>query len=356
MSDKTEKPTARRRQKSREQGEVARSRELASAVVLLSTLAVLSWFAPRWVNEWRGLWSRLLNTATSTELTADSAVIAWTASTVFRWTLPLFLAALTVNIAAMTPGGFVFAWPALMPKLSRLSPMARAKQIFSLQGTSRILKSLIPTAVVVYLAVAMLSGNWARITHASRLQPTAFTGWMLGQSHALAWNLGICMLLYAGADYWIQRTSHERSLKMTKQEIREETKETEGNMAVKGRIRRLQRQMRSQRMFKDVATASVVITNPTHFAVALRYDMASPGAPVVVAKGQNKMAEKLKAIARWHDIPIVENRPLARTLYRTVEVGRTIPIELYSAVAEILAFIYRAQERMRKTTSSGGRQ
>jgi flagellar biosynthetic protein FlhB len=163
------------------------------------------------------------------------------------------------------------------------------------------------------------------------------------------------LLVWAGADYGIQKWNYERSLRMSKQEIRDEFKNTEGNPAIRGRIRRRRGELRRRLMMKQVARATVIITNPDHFAIALQYIPEKMPAPVVLAKGRGLLAEKIKREARWHEIPIVENPPLARALYRTVEIGASIPGKLYVAVAEVLALIYRAQAQARARAEAEAR-
>jgi flagellar biosynthetic protein FlhB len=166
---------------------------------------------------------------------------------------------------------------------------------------------------------------------------------MLGRIFELSWKGGLVFVLWSGLDVLISRMNFERQIRMTRQEVREDFKETEGHPAIRGRIRRLQRDMRRRRMLRDVARAAVVVTNPSEYAVALEYKPETMAAPVVLAKGRNLLAQKIKREARWHGIPVVENPPLAQALYRATEVGQAIPAKLYTAVAEILAFIYRTQ-------------
>ena len=172
---------------------------------------------------------------------------------------------------------------------------------------------------------------------------------------ALAWQSGLVLLAWSAVDYILQRQTFEKSLRMTKQEVRQENKDNEGNPQVKGRIKRLRREIMRQLAAENVQRATAVITNPTHYAVALEYRPATMAAPVVVAKGRNLIAVKIKELARWHEVPIVENPPLAQALYKAAEVDQMIPPNLYAAVAEILAFLYRAQTRMKPPDAALGR-
>jgi flagellar biosynthetic protein FlhB len=251
---------------------------------------------------------------------------------------------LLATLGGVAQGGLVFAPAALAPSPNRFNPASRLEQLFSLHAVSRLLKSLLPTAAVVYLAVGILSRDWIRLPvllHGSGNAMLAFTA-----SHVfeLAWKASLVLLSWSAADYFLERWKHENELKMSRQDLRDEFKETEGNPAVKMRIRRLQRQARRRRMLKDVERAAVVITNPTEFAIALEFSPEME-APVVVAKGRSLLAAQIRELALWHGIPLVENPPLAHALYRAVEVGQAIPPKLYAVVAEILAAIWRAQAR-----------
>jgi flagellar biosynthetic protein FlhB len=190
------------------------------------------------------------------------------------------------------------------------------------------------------------------VIHASELGVRAFAGFIVSVMGELVWKSGLVLVGWAGVDYLLVWQKNESDLKMSRQDMKDEAKQTEGNPAIKGRIRRLQRSLRRRQMLRDTEKASVVITNPTHFAVALRYEMEM-AAPIVVAKGRDFLAQEIKEVARWHGIPILENRPLAQALYKTMEVGQPIPGALYAAVAEILAFVFRAQARARQQAKEG---
>jgi flagellar biosynthetic protein FlhB len=352
--NKTEKATPRKREKTRKEGKIPRSRELSSAFALMGVICLLFWSKPGWVEQWRDLMDRLLKVAMNSDISASSSVLSWTGVTAFKWVAPA--CALGFGVAMMVQfgqGGIVFAPAAITPKLSKLSPAQNMKSLFSLSGYSRLLKSLVPLTAVVYLTFITITSEWAGIVHASAAGLAALPGTLIGRVWEIGWKSAFVFTLWSVADYALTRRKFENDLKMSKQEIRDESKETDGNPQAKGRIRRLQRQMRKRRMLQEVKKATVIITNPTHFAVALRYDLETMGAPEVVAKGQDLVAKQIRQIAQWHDIPMVENPPLARALYRSVDVGSVIPSKLYTAVAEILAFVYRAQAQAEQR--SGGK-
>ena len=342
--DQTEQATPRRRQKAREQGRVVRSRELPGALIGFAGLSALLWLSPGQMLLWRSAWRRWPEVAARSGFSAATA-LEWAAISALRWGLASLLLVWMLSLgSSLAQGGMVFAAEALSPKLERMSPGRKLGQMFSLAGLAPAFKSLLPFAVLLYLGFGVLARDWEQVLGAGRMPAAAIGDFAYGRLFEICWKSTLVLVLWAGVDYLLQRQKLERDLRMSKQELRDEYKETDGNPTVKSRLRRLQRQLRRRRMLKDVEHATVVITNPTHFAVALQYRPEMP-APAVVAKGCDSLAEQIKQVARWHEVPILENPPLAQALYRSVEVGQAIPAKLYAAVAEILAFLYRAQMR-----------
>jgi len=348
---KTERATPRRRQKAREQGQIARSRDLVASLGTMSAVLLLSWQLPRFAGEWRGLLGRQLGWAAAHP---DQVLPPWHGSLfLFRSVAcATGLSWLAATAGGVAQGGLVFAPAALSPSLSRMNPASRLEQLFSLSAVSRLLKSLLPVAAMVYITIALLARDWATLPgllHGSGSKVLAFT---LSHFFEMAWKAGLVLLAWSAADYLLERWRHENELKMSRQDLRDEFKETEGNPTVKMRIRRLQRQARRRRMLKDVERAAVVITNPTEYAIALEFNLQME-APVVVAKGRNILAAQIREVALWRGIPLVENPPLAHALYRAVEIGQSIPPKLYAVVAEILAAIWRAQARAAAMAAGG---
>jgi flagellar biosynthetic protein FlhB len=348
---KTEKASPRKRQKAREEGQVPRSRDLTSGLSAMTAVLFLAGQMPAFAAQWRGLLRHELEmAATHPEQLTPVWRAAWP---VFSGVALAAAMSWVVGTAGgLAQGGIVFAPKALAPNWKRLDPVSHVEQLFSLAALSRLLKSLLPTAVVVYFAVGVLVRDFRffpALLHGNRQRLMAFT---VGRMYEVAWKGSLVLLLWAGADYFLERQRHENDLKMSKQDQKDEFKEMEGNPVIKQRIRRLQRQARRRRMLKDVERAAVVITNPTEYAIALEYRM-DMDAPVVVAKGRNLVAAQIREIARWNGIPLVENPPLAHALYRAVEVGQAIPAKLYTVVAEILAAIWRAQTRAAQSGSAG---
>jgi flagellar biosynthetic protein FlhB len=352
-SSKTEKATPQRRKKAREQGQVARTRELSSALAWGGALALVAWQVPDVERQWRGLLQNSLDLSVQESVTAGGPILFWSACAALRWIVPIVAAAWVLSVSGgLAQGGLIIAPEALALKPERMNPAGKLKQMFSLAGLSGILKSLLPFGIIVWIGYATISKHWGTVIHASELGVRAFAGFIVSVMGELVWKSGLVLVGWAGIDYLLVWQKNESDLKMSRQDMKDEAKQTEGNPAIKGRIRRLQRSLRRRQMLRDTEKASVVITNPTHYAVALRYEMEM-AAPIVVAKGRDFLAQEIKEVARWHGIPILENRPLAQALYKTVEVGQPIPGALYAAVAEILAFVFRAQARARQQAKEG---
>jgi flagellar biosynthetic protein FlhB len=347
-SNKTEQATPQHRKKAREQGRVTRSRELSGAVVMFAVAGVMTFMARDGAGHWTDFFRNALASASTDNIEANGPLLFWTCVEVLRWVVPIQLCALLVALAVgFAQGGFIFAPEAMAPKVERLSPIGKLKQIFSPAGLSNLLKSLLPFAAIVWVGYNCLQSHWGQILGSLYAQPRAFATLVGSMVMEVAWKSGLILLIWAGVDYLLLWLKNEGDLKMSKQEIREEMKDSEGNPASKARIRKLQRAARRRNTIKAAATATVVITNPTHYAVALKFEM-NMSAPVVVAKGLDLLAMKIKEIAQDHGIAIIENRTLAQALYKGVEVGDAIPATLYHAVAEILVLVYKAQDEVKR--------
>ena len=251
-------------------------------------------------------------------------------------------------LSGLAQGGVNFAPEALAWKVNRLSPVSKLGQLFSAMGLSNLLKSLLPFSAMMWIVVTVMLNHWGAIVNASSLGSRMFIHFVASMAFELTWKSGLVLVAWSAVDYLLTMRKINSDLRMSKQEVQEEYKETDGNPVIKSRIRQLQRAMRRRKSLAAAATATVVVTNPTHFAIALRYETDMP-APIVVAKGRNLLAEKIKQLARENGIMLVENRPLAHALYKSVEVGDAIPAKLYQAVAEILALVFRAQAEVRRS-------
>jgi flagellar biosynthetic protein FlhB len=264
------------------------------------------------------------------------------------------VAAAALGAGVMQTGGISFFAGAIGFKPDRINPVSNIKNLFSMRAAARLAKSLLPASLLAVFAVQ-------RIARELTLPPFSTTRLELLGSDVYGLLLAAAWLLFgwSAIDYLVEWQSRESRLKMSKQDMRDEMKQTEGNPQIRSRIRGLQRQMRRRRVKADVSKAAVVLTNPTHYAVALGFDFTTMEAPKVMAKGRNLLAEEIKAEARWAGVPIIENPPLARSLYRSVEVGQPIPVDLYAAVAAILAYLYRqrveAELRERRARETAAR-
>lgn len=300
------------------------------------------------VGEWTAYFRNALYSATHDTLDPNGRLLVWTNVEMMRWTLPLLFAALgTALLAALAQGGFVVAPEALSPKFERISPAERLKQLVSPAAWSTVLRSLLPFGAIGWVGYDCIRSHWSALLLSSYIDVRGSAALLGSIVFEVSWKSCLILVLWAGVDYLLLWRKNESDMKMSRDDIRDELKESEGNPASKARVRKMQRQSRRRQMLKGAETATVVITNPTHYAVALRYEV-NMAAPVVVAKGMNELARKIREIAWKHDIPVMENRPLAQALYKGVEVGDRIPSALYHAVAEILVMVYKAEAEMRR--------
>ena len=342
-SQQTEKPTPRRIQKARREGRFAVSREVVTAIQFLAFVILLgatgAGFFSRLLRSTRGM----LVQAFRSNLSA-AELLQWPRTILFRDFLPLALGGgilLAVTLAAQlatTRGGF--AAKKLAPDFSRLNVVARIREL-PRQNVTLFRQSLLLLplfAVAVYVVIKNNLDSLVRLPLQSVQQGARLVA---GSIQDLFWKAAALFLVLGALDLWQQHQRYMADLRMSKQELREEVRDTEGNPQVKMRIRRLRRELLRRQMMREVPKATAVVVNPTHFAVAVRYRMESMSAPKVVAKGKNYLALRIRQKAVEHQVPVVENPPLAQALYKSTEVGQEIPAHLYRAVAEILAYIYR---------------
>jgi len=342
--ERTESATPKREEEARRQGQVPRSRDLNSAAVTLLTAAAVSVFGYRAVEQLAammrgGLSLHFGSTIDPAQMFSNLNAASMTA---FMAVLPILAAGFLASILApMSLSGWNFSTEALMPKFSRLDPMAGFGRMFAVTSWIELGKSVLKFVLVAIIAVMLLKKD-ARALMALSQQPiTEAMKHAAGLCINAVLTLASAMLIIAGIDVPIQLWQHAKQLKMSRQEIREEHKESEGSPEVKGKIRQMQQESLRRRMMEQVPKADVIITNPTHFAVALRYDESRNRAPIVVAKGADLIAARIREIAAEHKIPLFEAPPLARMLYRSVDLNREIPASLYSAVAQVLTYIYQ---------------
>lgn len=342
--EKTEEATPKRREEARKKGQIAKSPELGLAVGILAACLLLKSLGS---SMWQGLASftqqMLLLAGTWQGGVGDvSSLVAQTIFFLLRLLGPLFagllLVGLVVNLAQV---GFLWTTEGLVPKGNRINPLEGAKRIFSKRSLVELAKSIVKVVIVGYLAYSAVRKSFDLFLSTAQMPSLEGAQVLGGAAYSIGIRVGLGFLALAVGDYFYQRFEHEKSIKMSREEIKEELKQSEGSPQTRSRIRQRQRQLAMRRMMEEVPKADVVVTNPTHLAIALSYDAKKMAAPIVVAKGQDKLAEKIREIAKTNGVPIVENKPLARALYKAVEVGEAIPGDLYRAVAEILAFVYQ---------------
>jgi len=341
--DRTEQATQHRREQARKEGDILHSRELSAAAGTLAGVMALGALGSHTLTAWRGTFAAFLDLGAPTrweptQLQSTLNAIRHLSISVLA---PMAMVMATVAAGALAvgvlqTGGLNFNAAAVGFKLDRINPVSNVKNLFSLRAAARLAKSLLPASLLAVFAVQRIARQLTVPPFSTARLELLGTD-VYGLLVAAAWLL----FGWAAIDYLVEWQSRESRLKMSKQDMRDEMKQTEGNPQIRGRIRGLQRQMRRRRVKADVSKAAVVLVNPTHYAVALGFDFTTMEAPKVMAKGRNLLAEEIKAEARWAGVPIIENPPLARSLYRSVEVGQPIPADLYAAVAAILAYLYR---------------
>ena len=343
--EKTEQATPKRLQNAREKGNVAQSKEVTSSLVLLASLGVLFFSGPWMFQSILMLMREGLQQIGTVHHLQNSSVQGLMFSIfehIFRILFPLMLAVVIAGIAGnIIQIGFLFTLKPFSPDLSKFDPIKGMKKFLSLKSLVELVKSLIKIAFVAGISFLMVKDELAKIPLLMRMGIGEIFSFIGTVSFRICLYTCLALIILAILDYTYQRWQYQKNLMMSKQEIKDELKQGEGDPAVKGRIKSIQRETARKRMMEKIPDADVVITNPTSLAIALRYNMAHDSAPRVIAKGAGFIAEKIKKIAQQNGIPIVENKPLARTIYKLVDIDGFIPFNLYRAVAEILAYVYK---------------
>ena len=349
-SDRTEQPTARRLRDARKRGQIARSRELVQAGTLGAVMLAVAWSGGYMM---RGMGQAVarafseLHRFPAHDLHADElGLIAFNGlGTLLMLVAPVALTATITTFALFyAQGGLVFATEALKLNFGKLSPAKGVKRLGFSSGGIDTLRMIILVVTLSWISYQVIRSNLLGAARFARMSPydSGMAGW--ADVERLLRQSAVAMVVVGVADYGVQKWRLTKSLKMTKQEVKDDMKLTEGNPEIKARVRRIQMTMARKRMLAAVPKATVVVTNPTHYAIALEYRRSEMAAPRVLAKGRGLLAQRIKAIARDHGIPTVENVPLAQTLYKTVEVGDFIPAALFEAVAEVLAYLIRLKQ------------
>ena len=349
--EKTLPASPRKRQRARERGNVAKSQDLNSAWAMLVALGTLWLIGPtmleRMCDSTRYYFRFAAQLPVAPETMPQTMLVA--VVHLVRIVLPFFIAmvvaGLSINIMQV---GFLVAPQALEPKFNKLNPFTGLSKFFSIRSFVELLKSLAKLIVTSYVVYLTMRSRWENFMALASLTPIAIVHGVAGLVAVIWFRVALVMLSLGLLDYAFQRWQHEQDLKMTVKEAQEEMKELEGDPRIRQRVRQIQRQMAMQRMMKDVPTADVVITNPTTYAVALRYDMEEMDAPTLTAKGARLVAQRIRELAVEHNVPVVERPELARAIFRTVEVGHPVSEDLYQAVADVLKFVYEIDRRAEK--------
>jgi flagellar biosynthetic protein FlhB len=348
--EKTEQATDARREDFRRRGQVAQTKELASCMLLLASaggIYALSRFFLKNIYEVfnYSFGPNLIVTIRSGDFTD---ALTFCASKGFVLIAPvLAIAGLVAGTSSIVQVGFLSVEDAMSPDLNKLNPLEGLKRMLSLRALVEGVKSFLKLILIGTVLYFLLRAEVVKVPYLIGYSLEGIFQYIGVIIVKLLSGVGMMMLILSGADYFFQRWDLEKKMMMTKQEVKEESKSREGDPLIKSRIRRMQRERASKRMMDAIPKADVVITNPTHIAVVLKYDANLPS-PQVVAKGADLMAERIKALAKEHNIPIIENKPLARTIFKTLKIGQVIPRELFVAVAEVLSYVYKLRKKARR--------
>lgn len=342
--EKSEDPTAKKKTESRKKGQVTRSKELTTLFMLLAAIIGIMIFAQDLVTAITDIMHHNFSIERDVLFHPEQLFIHFKAelAIMMKAILPLFiLMVITAILSSAVLGGFNFSGEALTPKLSKMNPIKGLKKMFGTQGLVELVKSIFKIILMGGIAVYFL---WQAKNELYGLSEESFPGAFIHAMELISWQflmVTLGMIVVAAIDVPYQIWSNTKQLKMTKQEVKDESKNTDGNPEIKGKQRQIQRDLAMQRMMGDVPKADVIITNPTHYAVALQYDTEGSGAPLMLAKGADLVALQIRNVAQANDVPILEIPPLSRAIYYSVEIGHEIPAGLYVAVAQVLAYIFQ---------------
>lgn len=346
--EKTEKATPKKREESRKKGQVAKSSDLPGAFILLFVFASFVMLGGYYERNIMGLFSSLFRDWLTMQVTPANILELFTniAFQSLQLLLPVFAIVIVVGaLGNVVQFGFLLTGEPLKPKLNKINPIEGFKRIFAIRSLVEFLKSILKVLIIGLIVYITISTEWDRLLILSTQPVQMIFTFASGLTVKLGIATGAVLAVLAFLDYLYQKYEHEKSIKMSKQDIKDEHKKSEGDPLVKGRIREKQRRMALQRMMQEVPKADVVITNPTHFAVALKYDSGKMEAPIIIAKGMDYVALRIRETAKEHGVITMENKPLARALYERAEIGDAIPADLFQAVAEVLAYVYKSKGR-----------
>jgi len=348
-SDKTEKATPKKRQDLRKKGQVMQSRELPTNLILLIMFITIKVLGKSIYTGCSAIFNIFLTQTSEYNLQDPNEImrlVTFVTLEIAKMVAPLFIIAILVGVlGTYVQIGFLFTTEVLKPKFSNLNPINGLKKIFSARSAFELIKSVVKVILVGWVAWSSIRNEFTNMMKLMDLPIVSVAGYLADTALNIAIKICFALLAVSAADYFFQWRRYEKDIRMSKQEVKEEYKQMEGNPEIKSKIKQKQREISMRRMLKDVPQADVVITNPTHYAVAIKYDASKMSAPYVLAKGVDFMAKRIKEVAKEHNVHIMENVALAQALYKTVDIGQPIPPELYKAVAEVLAFVYELEGR-----------
>ncbi len=345
--DKTEKPTPKKLQDAKKKGQVAKSKELSSALTLLAATLVIAILSGFLLNTLRGSMKMYLSSYLNFQLNQESIVglLIKILIDIFKIFIPVAVPIMLIGVIGnVMQIGFIHTTDPLKPQFSKLNPINGFKRMFSIRSLVDLVKNLCIVSIVGYIGYKFVIDNYYSLLNFGNYRTGIILTELAGLIIDVFVKVGIALLIIGCIDFLYQKFQHNKDLKMTKQEIKEEYKQQEGDPVVKGKRRQKQREMAMRRMMQSVPDATVVITNPTHIAVALKYEENSGKAPIVVAKGSDSVALKIKEKAIENNVPIIENKPLARLMFKEVELDKEVPFDMYKAVAEILVLVYKMKK------------
>ncbi len=351
--EKTEEATDSRREDFRKRGQVAMTRELSTSLFFLLMAAMMYVTGRYFMQNIFDVFGQAMGGEFIAKMREGNLreILFSVGYKIVILVAPLFVISLIIGVSAQVlQTGFLQVEDALTPNLEKLNPLNSLKRIFSMKGVAELVKSVSKMGAIGLIMYLILKSEIREIPYLSAMSIEQILHYLGGILYKLVLSTGLFMLVLALADYFFQKWQLEKEMMMSKQEIKEEMKSRDGDPLIKARIRKVQKEIANRKMMTEIPKGDVVITNPTHIAVVIKYSENLP-APQLIAMGADFMAERIKELAREHNIPIVENKPLARTIFKTMKVGQVIPRELFVAVAEVLSYIYRLKRKKRKPTT-----
>ena len=348
MSDKTEEPTPKKKKDARKQGNIAKSAEVNKAMTFIAILVVIYMMSGSIISELQGFIVNILSGDFSMTMNDNTIKILMfkVMMSFMKIVLPISLIIMVFGIlGSLIQTGLFFSMESLKPKFSKLNPLTGLKNMFSMKAIVNLIKSMVVICIMIYLGYSFMSKNFEGIIKSGDIYLPYIFNIVLDLIKSILTSITLAVAVVAALDYGYEKFSHKKGLKMTKQEVKEEYKQMEGDPHIKGKIKQKQRQMANQRMMQAVPSSTVIVTNPTHISIAIRYEQGKDTTPIVVAKGADEVAFRIREIAKSHDIPIIENVPLARLIYKEVDIDQEIPEEMYKAVAEVLVAVYKIKNK-----------